>query len=486
MRSIKLWLLVSLLLSLNLLADRGLFTEYQKKHGNEKKIALVIGNGKYKNFSKLKNPTNDSDSIARVLDQRGFEVIHIQNKTKKQMDKAIRKFSKKLKYAKVGLFYFAGHGIEVEKKNYIIPLKSDIKDSEDVPYEAIAVNEIVDRMRKSNTRLNMILLDACRNNPFKRGVGGLAPMNQAKGTLIAYATDSGSSALDNPDENNGLFTKHILQAMNTPNLNQRDFFHKVRQSVYNESGETQLPYLNDGTIGVFYFNITDTPSYQKPKPQGNSSFEFSSNKPTLYSLTVNTTPSNAQVTITNITPKYKDGILLEAGKYKLKIKAEGYYSKEGQVELKSDLSISVALEKKRIAQTPKPSYSSNDTWRDSDTNLIWQVPVDSKEYNWSEAKRYCRDLHLGGYSDWRLPSRDELKSILTKKSYPNSKSYGGKTYIKKPLLKSMTMKYQWFWSSTEKDTGWFEDGSAWIVVFNDGDDYNYDVSDRDFVRCVRQ
>jgi len=123
-----------------------------------------------------------------------------------------------------------------------------------------------------------------------------------------------------------------------------------------------------------------------------------------------------------------------------------------------------------------------DIWTDKDTNLMWQVPIDKKEYEWSEAKRYCRDLNLGGYNDWKLPSRNELKTILTKDYFQNSKSYSKKTYIKKPLLKSMDMKYQFFWSAT---TNVDNTGYAWDVYFSNGNDGSNNKTDSDYVRCVR-
>ena len=121
-------------------------------------------------------------------------------------------------------------------------------------------------------------------------------------------------------------------------------------------------------------------------------------------------------------------------------------------------------------------------WKDPDTGLIWQKQIFIKEYNWQEAKNYCQNLSLAGYNDWRLPSIDELKSILTEEAYKNLRSYTGKTYIKQPLLNSMTMKYQWFWSSTN----YKEDLSkAWVVGFGIGNDsWGYRTSIY-YVRCVK-
>jgi hypothetical protein len=129
---------------------------------------------------------------------------------------------------------------------------------------------------------------------------------------------------------------------------------------------------------------------------------------------------------------------------------------------------------------PKIEEAQKRTWQDPDTNLIWQKEISSKTYKWEEAKEYCNNLSYDSRSDWRLPTKDELMSILTKKGYKNSNSYNGKTYIKKPLLDSMTMKDQWFWSSSSKDSS-----EAWVVHFNSGVDYWLDESNDGYVRCVR-
>jgi tetratricopeptide (TPR) repeat protein len=129
---------------------------------------------------------------------------------------------------------------------------------------------------------------------------------------------------------------------------------------------------------------------------------------------------------------------------------------------------------------PKIEEAQKRTWQDPDTNLIWQKEISSKTYKWEEAKEYCSSLSLDRYNDWRLPTKDELMSIVTKNSYQNSNSSTGKTFIKKPLLDSMTMKYQWFWSSSSKDSS-----KAWVVGFGNGYDDWYNKSNVFFVRCVR-
>jgi len=139
------------------------------------------------------------------------------------------------------------------------------------------------------------------------------------------------------------------------------------------------------------------------------------------------------------------------------------------------------VESKQILKKYTQKLDKYFIWTDKNTNLMWQILIDKKVYNWQNAKRYCSNLSLSGYDDWRLPTIKELKTILTKESYKNPKSWSGETYIKKPLLKSMNMEDQWFWSSTK-----YNSSGAWVVDFvGGGDDYG-GVSYAYYVRCVRE
>jgi hypothetical protein len=469
--------------------DRAL---YLKKYKNEKKVALVIGNSDYKNLASLKNPINDAKDVSSALEDIGFEVMTVTNATQSAIDKKLREFSIKLNSAGIGLFYFAGHGIEVEKQNYLVPLRAKIDDKFNVKYNTLAVNEVVDRMKSSKTRLNMVILDACRNDPFHRGGGGLATVPNAKGTLIAYATEAGGVAKDNRSERNGLYTKHFLKYIKKGNLNQRDFFHKVRTAVYNESGEKQLPYLNDGTIGDFYFRVDENIEYVKKEK---SSFSFGEVAPTTFGLTINTTPRDAKVQIMNIKPTYYNGIKLVKGKYNIKISKDGYITQQGFIDLKSDTNIDIALTKEKVVyQKPKTYSSSNknskgwdksiysgnrsysrnssNTVKDNLTGLIWQKTPNYKEYTWSEAKEYCRNLSIDGYDDWRLPNFDELYYLADRSKY-------------KPAIDDNYFDVKtddWYWSSTAYKNN---SSKAWVVSFDSGSDFWDFESGDDFVRCVR-
>ena len=174
----------------------------------EKRIALVIGNGAYPKFGVLKNPPNDAKLMARTLRSLGFEVIERIDANQKGMKKAIKAFGSKLEAGgkdAVGLFYYAGHGVQVGGENFLIPVNADIQTEADVDIEAVSANDVQGYMAFAGNDLNIIIMDACRNNPFKRSFRsasrGLAKMDASKGTLIAYATSPGDVAADGKGAN---------------------------------------------------------------------------------------------------------------------------------------------------------------------------------------------------------------------------------------------------------------------------------------------
>ena len=179
----------------------------------ERKVALVIGNSSYKSVP-LKNPQNDARDVAAALRKLGFEVIERQNLGREGFAMAVREYGDKLRGATVGLFYFAGHGIQVKGRNFLVPVDADIAREDEVQYRSFDVNEVLDKMDSARTAINLVVLDACRNNPFARSFKlaqtGLAQMDAPTGTLIAFATAPGSVAQDG-DGNNGLYTSALLK-----------------------------------------------------------------------------------------------------------------------------------------------------------------------------------------------------------------------------------------------------------------------------------
>lgn len=219
--------------------------------------ALVIGNSKYKS-SPLKNPANDAKSIAQSLRELNFDVIEIIDADRVTMRNSVREFKEKMKKERgVGLFYYAGHGVQVKDENYLIPINHDIQEEYDIQDEAIRMNTIISYMQDAGTRMNIVILDACRDNPFaasmRSGSRGLASIYaEGSGTLIAYATSPGSTASDG-DGKNGLYTQELLKAIETPNLEIGMIFRKVLANVQRLSGGKQIPWTNSSITGEFYF-----------------------------------------------------------------------------------------------------------------------------------------------------------------------------------------------------------------------------------------
>lgn len=229
--------------------------------GPGNRVALVIGNSDYAS-APLLNPGNDARAMARALRNTGFEVMeHIDMENKADMKRVIREFGKKLQNGEVGLFYYAGHGIQVDGKNYLIPTKAEIYAEEEVEYESVDVGFVLSQMEIANIRMNIIILDACRNNPFARSWrsagSGLAFINAPTGTLIAYSTAPGSVASDGTGSN-GLYTEELLKQISVEGLKIEDVFKNVRSEVLDKSNKMQTPWESSSLVGDFYFTLPGT------------------------------------------------------------------------------------------------------------------------------------------------------------------------------------------------------------------------------------
>jgi len=246
--------LVSTIIAFLLVLSFGFFGSGILAQGN--RLALVIGNAIYKT-SPLRNPVNDAHDIARTLNQLGFEVIHKENANQRTMENSISRFGRQLrKQGGVGLFYFAGHGIQVNGRNYLIPVDAKIETESDVRFEAVDAGRVLGKMEDAGNDLNIVILDACRDNPFARSFRtsskGLARMDAPKGSLIAYATAPGSVAADG-EERNGIYTKYLLKHMATPGSKVEEVLKRVRVDVINETNEKQIPWEASSLTGEFYF-----------------------------------------------------------------------------------------------------------------------------------------------------------------------------------------------------------------------------------------
>jgi Tfp pilus assembly protein PilF len=247
----------------------------------QRKVALVIGNQKYAQ-SPLRNPNNDASAIAQALRDLKFDAVTEKHDlTNRQLRAEIDQFSTGLKQGDLALSYYAGHGIQANEQNYLIPI--DFMGSEaDLPYDAYPAGQVRDKLEQSGARLRILILDACRNNPFRGkrdGTKGLSAMGSSvEGTYIAYATADNGVADDNPSEQNGLFTKQLLSALRTPGLEMKEIFEKTKEDVYTASRKAQRPFTYDGVVGRFYFNLSMDAGGSNAGPSVTASLEDSFNK----------------------------------------------------------------------------------------------------------------------------------------------------------------------------------------------------------------
>ena len=222
-----------------------------------KRVALVIGNQAY-NVRPLLNPRNDADDMSRALKNSGFEVIDVRDASLSQMRNAVRQFGDRLLTRDVGLVYYSGHGIEMRGRNYFIPVNADIKRSDEIADQSLDVNLILEKMETAKKGVNILIVDACRDDPFGRSFRtnsrGLATMDAPQGTIIAFATSPGKVAADGEGRNSP-YTKNLIKTMQIPNLPIEQVFKQVRRAVQQETKNQQTPWENTSLSGDFYFSV---------------------------------------------------------------------------------------------------------------------------------------------------------------------------------------------------------------------------------------
>jgi Caspase domain len=234
----------------------------------ESRIALVVGNADYLNVPSLANPAGDASLMASTLKKLGFKLVGDGaqiNLDKKAFDSAVRSFGSQLQGADVGLFYYAGHGLQVRGANYLVPVGANPTREADVDFELEDVTLVLRQMEAAGTRLNLVMLDACRNNPFGgRGLraidAGLAQMRAPEGTLVSFATQPGNIAQDG-DDGHSPYTRALAQTIQRPGLGVFDALNQVGLTVKKATGGTQQPWVSSSPIdGSFYFAGAETVS----------------------------------------------------------------------------------------------------------------------------------------------------------------------------------------------------------------------------------
>ena len=296
----------------------------------ESRLALVIGNSEYTS-GRLLNPVNDANKVSAKLKALGFDVMLRNNASNQEMGEAINDFTDKATNYDVALFYYAGHGIQSEGCNYLIPVNDNlIKKESDIEYNSQNVNRILRRLESSGCKLKIILLDACRNNPFERswyrtaGSKGLSPVDAPYGTLIQYSTKAGEIASDNSP-----YVKAFLQVLDT-DLPILDFFSEVCNLVYRDTEGKQMPWMTNTAINRnFRFNRIKVESKK--------------------SITFTSSPSNATIKFGNTTYKNGQSVSLAMGStYSFTAEADGYQAQSDKITISESTPSILTISLKKI------------------------------------------------------------------------------------------------------------------------------------------
>ena len=429
----------------------------------ERRTALVIGNNTYSS-GPLKNPVNDATDMAATLQKLGFTVILKKNANLETMEEAIEDFGNRLKRGGVGLFYYAGHGVQVNGVNYLIPIGAKINKETDVRFKAFDAGRVLAEMENANNGLNIVLLDACRDNPFGKSFRsasrGLAIVSSAPaGTFISYSTGAGQVARDGEGRNSP-YTKAFLQYVQEPGLTIEDVFKGVRQKLRKETG--QVPWELSSLEGKFFFvpgetsktaevvkETAATPEVeldpqrreieaererlQKQRDLLEQKEALAKEKEELAErerkLAIAAQPSVSVHQIKELDNKFRE---LENIEQDLKMREHKFDPRTREVMRKELEALRNDLEgqRKRLAVVDARPFTTvakeigrdrfiaydNGTVLDTKTNLMWAAKDNSYDISWHGAKSYCENYRGGGYSDWRMPTQDELVGLYNSKT----------------------------------------------------------------------
>jgi hypothetical protein len=379
---------------------------YSLMAATERRIALVIGNGAYSS-GPLKNPVNDATDMAAVLKKLGFIVTLKKNARLQEMDEAIEELGNKLKRGGVGLFYYAGHGVQVNGANYLLPIGAKINKEADVKYQAVDANRILDEMATANNGLNIVILDACRDNPFARSFRsasrGLAIVSSApSGTFISYSTSPGNVARDG-DRRNSPYAAALIKFMQKPGVTISDVFINVRTKLKKETG--QVPWELSSLEGEFYFVPGSSKTATDVNTSGKMVTETDESKP---SATDELDEEQRKVELEKQRLEKEEALLIE--KKALEEKRQKIEDEKAALEAKKSRTLAMARPPE-VKKDSRFTDNGNGTVTDTKTGLMWAARDNGSDINWHNAKSYCENYRGGGYTDWRMPRYDELAGL---------------------------------------------------------------------------
>ncbi len=450
----------------------------------ERRVALVIGNQAYRQ-APLANPVNDARTVAGALRQVGFDVSLATDLDASGLERQVQSFAEGLREGDVAVFFYSGHGAQVGGTNYLIPVDLASADAIDLKYRSVSAQGVQEKIEAAGTRVAILILDACRDNPFRgsrSGDRGLASMTaQRAGTLIAFSTGPGMVAADNAEQSNSWFSQALAAAIPDPGLELKRLFDQVGKRVSAASKGRQLPWLNSNLYDEFYFagrmvvpeppsesTAADAPTSPSASPlvaQGGIGSAAPVERVSLQQgdiiklvlreggavlsarleVMVSTDSGFRAATPGNPPAARIEGTISgnvlrfrlfddDAGGFALSLRCESPILVDDQLEgscrrgstnsasfvgeiVRATEGLAVDADPQRKASgaaTPRGErfVSRGDgTVIDTRTGLQWAAQDNGSDIDWTGAKRYAEDLTLGGYSDWRLPTPDELDGL---------------------------------------------------------------------------
>lgn len=421
------------------------------------KVVFVVGNSQYQAAKLLSNPVNDATDIEAKFKQLGYTTIILKNATRKEMLAGLQRFRKELQGSEVGVFYYAGHGVELDRYNYLVPVDAAMNDPMEVKYETLALDDVAKVLNESGVKSGFIVLDACRDNPFKAasrsGSRGLQHMSKdTVGELkIIYAAQEGQVANDGNDRN-GVFTSQFLRYLDEPNLSYPFFFDKVKQGVVQKSGGKQRP-TEQGEISPSFSFVPAVVEVVKPVADAELVYWDSiksSNNANDYAAYLEDYPRGRFVGLAR--------------------------SRQQQYGVKPVVSEPMQL-------SPDEQLLTQGQWRDPKTDLVWMRCSIGQVWSgkacsgegsvmiWENVMKKVQSLSYGGVTGWRLPALDELKSLIIK-----DKAGYASPFIFQPKLET----WGWYWSSST-----YGSDSMRAVNFGNGYSENHDKKYLNYVRLVR-
>ena len=384
---------------------------------SEARTALVIGNGSYRN-SPLANPVNDATDIAAKLKILGFSVTLLTNANRSAMIDEIRRFGDHLRDRKgIGLLFYAGHGIQVNGRNYLVPVDADIIREHEVDDEGVDLGRVLGEMADARNRLNILILDACRNNPYERSFRsagrGLASIDAPRGTLIAYATAPGSVAADGSGRNSP-YTAALLRQIVSQGTPVEIVFKKTRAEVISSTNGAQIPWESSSLVGDFYFAVAGETT---ESPQQTERRRLTREGLIDPALALDSPKNTTEKPVSDAAAEQIRSTPQPVSEAELKNIANNLNLNIKKIQDDFDPNTQTYRLSGAGFENQFEPAANGQVIIDRNSNLMWQQGGYTGEFGLSlaAARQYIKDLNsqnYAGYSDWRLPTVAEVLTLF--------------------------------------------------------------------------